>query len=62
MVVAGWTVFRVLGWLLRLGPASTKWFTPGTDDDLYDLYDLYDLFPLHDVDLPGKADIFLICT
>ena len=27
-------------------------------DDLYDLYDLYDLFPLHDLDLPGRADLF----
>ena len=40
--------------------------TPGTDDlydlsDLYDLYDLYDLFQLHDVDLPFRAEIFVIC-
>ena len=43
----------------REAPLSNP-FTPRTDD-LYDLYDLYDLFPLHDVDLPGKANTFLIC-
>ena len=25
-----------------------------------DLYDLYDLLPLHDLDLPGRADLFPI--
>ena len=25
------------------------------------LHDLYDLLPVHDLDLPGKADVFLIC-
>ena len=27
----------------------------------YVLYDLYDIFPLYDLDLPGKANVFLIC-
>ena len=34
-----------------------KRLTHGTDD----LYDLYDLFQLHDGDLPGGTDRFLIC-
>ena len=39
---------------------SVKGFTP-RPDDLHDLYDLYDLVPLHDLDISGQTDRFLIC-
>ena len=39
--------------------AAPKEFTRRTD---HDLHHLDHLFPLHDGDLPGRADIFLICT
>ena len=59
-----WYVWSV--WSVWSRSARQGRYIPDVYDiyDLYDMYDLhylYDMYDLYDVDLPGRADTFLMC-